>query len=189
MCSNALLMVGAQTINSFTDNSERAKQCANLYPTVRDYVISAHPWNCAIKRVVLSPNTTAPAFDWAYQFTLPGDFMRLLAVGEAGMEDDFNIEGGNILSDASILYLRYIYQNTNESTYTPLLVMAITQAMRQTLAYPVTQSSSLEQLIDQAIEPFLKKARAVDSMDQPPQTVGDFRLLNSRYIPHGNGWN
>ena len=186
ICSNALLMVGAQTINSFDgDLSDRQRLVANLYPTVRDYVLSMHPWNCAIKRVQLGPDVVPPSYDYANAFTLPPDFLRLLAVGEAGAETDFRIEGGKILSDEALLKLRYIFKNDNEATWTPLLVMAATQAMRQVLAYPITQSASLEQLIDTAIGPILKRARAIDSQDQPPETLGDFRLLGSRYSPIG----
>ena len=185
ICSNALLMLGGQTIASFDDTSDRARQCANLYPTVRNYVLSSHPWNTCIKRTVLSPDAAKPAFDWALQYSLPGDFLRLLSTGDAGSEPTYVIEDGKILTNAAILKLRYIYLNDNENKWTPLLVMAVTMAMRQVLAYPVTQSTSLEQLIDQAIEPILKRARTVDSQDQPPQTLGDFRLLGSRFSPRG----
>ena len=115
------------------------------------------------------------------QFTLPADFLRLLATGEAGIEPEYMIEDGKVLMNSSPLKLRYIYRNDNESKWTALLVMAVTLAMRQALAYPITQSTSLEQLIDQAIEPTLKRARTIDSQDQPPQTLGDFRLLQARF--------
>lgn len=180
ICSNALLMLGAQTINSLDDPSDRARQCANLYPTVRDYVLSSHPWNCCTRRVILNPDTSAPAFDWTMQFTLPGDYLRMLSVGEAGIEAAYMIEDGKVLSNTSPLRLRYIYRNTNPAKWTPLLVHAVTMAMRQVLAYPITQSTSLEQLIDQVIEPILKRARSIDSQDEPPATLGDFRLLASR---------
>jgi len=191
ICSNASLMLNGGTISSFNDPSERARQCSNLYPTVRDYVLSAHPWNCCIKRVQLSPDVETPAFDWAFQFTLPADFLRIMQVGELGSEPEYNIEFGDdgtkkLLMDDSVLLLRYCFANTNEATWTPLLVMAVTLAMRQVLAYPITASTSLEQLISQSIAPMIQKAQAIDSSDQPPQTLGDFRLLNSRY--GSNAW-
>lgn len=186
ICSNALLMVGAQTINSFDgDLSDRQRLAVNLYPTVRDYVLSCHPWNCCIARVLLNPDTVAPLFDYANTFTIPANFLRMLSIGERGAEADYRIEGGKLLCDESPIRLRYIFKNEVEATWTPLLVMAVTQAMRQVLAYPITQSASLEQLIDQTLEPILKKARTIDSQDQPPETLGDFRLLNSRYSATG----
>ncbi len=193
ICSNALLMVGAQTINSLTDGtSDRQKIAVNLYPTVRNYVLSMHPWGCCRKRVLLPPDADAvgalvvPAFDWAYQFSLPADFARMLAVGYDGYELNYVIENGKLLCDSTPIPLRYAYLNTNESAWSGLLVMAVTLAMRAVLAYPVTASTSLEQLIEQSIVGTLKTARAIDSTDQPPETLGDFRLLGSRYTPSGS---
>ena len=174
-------MLGANPISSFQDNSPKATQCANLYPSVRDYVLGSHPWNFATKRVLLNPDSQAPAFDWSKQYTLPSDFVRILSVGESGSENEYRIENGKILTDAAPLKLRYVWLNTNEGTWTPTMVWAMTVSMRQVLAYPITQSTSLEQLIDQAIEPILKRARSVDSMDQPPEQLGDSRLLGSRF--------
>lgn len=193
ICSNALLMLGSHTIASFDEATDRARQCSNLYPTVRDYVLAAHPWNCCIKRVSLNADVAVPAFDWALQYTLPTDFVRILQVGEHGSEVPYNLEFGDdgskkLLMDSKPLKLRYVFSNTNEVTWTPLLVMSVTLAMRQVLAYPITQSTSLEQLISQAIAPMLKQARAIDSTDQPPDTLGDFRLLNSRYGSGSASW-
>src|SRR3546814_17689916 len=86
ICSNALLRLGADPINSFDEadnfgsNIERARLCANLWPNVRRQVIRSHPWNCATKRVVLSPDAAAPAFGYANRFQMPGEWLRTLAV-------------------------------------------------------------------------------------------------------------
>lgn len=186
ICSNALLMVGDDPINSFDDSSDRARLVSNLWETVRDYVLSSHPWNPCTKRVQLNPDTDAPAYDYAMQYTLPADFLRLGSIGENGAEPDYRIESGKILCDDSPLLLRYVWKNTIVGSYTPLMVMALTLAMRQVVAYPITSSTSLEQLIDQAIAPMLKTARTIDAQDQPPETLGDFRLLNSRFSSRAN---
>lgn len=186
-------MVGAQTINNLTDGtSDRQRLAVNLYPTIRDYVLSVHPWGCCRKRVLLAPDAdglgvlVVPAYDWAYEYTLPSDYARMLAVGYDGEEVDYVIENGKILADDNPLPLRYAFFNRNEATWSGLLVMSVTLAMRAVLAYPITASTSLEQLIDQNIAGTLKQARAIDSGDQPPETLGDFRLLNSRYTPNGS---
>jgi len=151
---------------------------------VRDYLLGSHPWNCCRKRVVLNPVVGAPTFDYAYAYALPADFARLLQVGrdERGIPD-YRIENGQILCDDAPLYLRYCFLNQNEATWTPLMVMACTELMRTVLAYPVTQSTSLEQLLQQVLQPYLREARAVDSEDTPPETLGDFPLLQARFSP------
>lgn len=180
ICSNALLLLGAQTINSLSENNDRARACSNLYPMVRNYLLRSHPWNCAVKRVALAPDATAPAFDWDNQFTLPSDFMRVLSVGEAGAEVEYKVESGKLLCDDNPAYLRYIWRNENPATWDDMLVWGVTQAMKAALAYPITQSTSLEQLVEDACERVLKKARSVDGQDDPPDTLGDSPLLAAR---------
>ena len=55
ICSNALLELGADPINSLEEGTKFARLCANLYPSLRDDVLRAHYWKCATKRVTLSP--------------------------------------------------------------------------------------------------------------------------------------
>ena len=97
IASNALLMLGDKPIASFLEESDRARLASNLWPQVRDSVLRSHPWNCAIKRVTLSPDETAPAFDWSYAFSLPGDFIKALSVGNMGAEGEFRIEGRKLI--------------------------------------------------------------------------------------------
>lgn len=186
ICSNALLLLGAQPINSLSEATDRARAASNLYPMVRNYLLRSHPWNCAVKRVALAPDTETPAFDWDFQFTLPSDYMRTLSVGESGMEADFKIEAGKLLCNENPAYLRYIFRNENPGTWDDMLVWGCTQAMKAALAYPITQSASLEDLVEKACEQVLKKARAVDGQDDTPETLGDSPLLNARM--GGRSW-
>lgn len=187
ICSNALLMLGAQTINDFADqqNLDRAKLCANLYPTVRDDLIRNHPWNCCIKRVVLAPDAVAPAFGYGYSFELPADFMRVLEVGESDNQIDYLVEGRTIQANTTVLELRYVFRNEVESTWDASLVKLATLAMAAALAYPVTQSASMQQTMEEKLEMSLRRARAVDGQEDPPQMLGDERLLASRF---GSYW-
>lgn len=181
IASNALLMLGAQPINDFGEDSDRARLASNLYPSVRDDMLRSHPWNCAIKRVVLSPATEAPAFGYAYKFPLPSDWLRILSVGDYGAEIDYRIEGHMLLANESVLMLRYIFRNEVESTWDAALIHCMTLAMAARMAYAITQSASLEQTRLQELEMVLKRARAIDGQDDPPETFGDNRLLDSRY--------
>lgn len=180
ICSNALLMLGADPLNSLSDTSDHAVMCLNLYPAARDVVLRSHPWNCAIKRVVLAPNATAPLFDYAYSFNLPADWLRTLSVGDSSYATDYVSEGRQLLSDESSLPLRYVFRNEDENTWHAGLVEAVTMAMAERLAYPITSSASMQQTMMQKLQEVLKRARAEDGQEDPPETLGDFPLLASR---------
>jgi hypothetical protein len=187
ICSNALLMLGSQTINDFEDqlNLDRAKLCANLYPTVRDDMLRSHPWNCCVKRIVLAPDAASPAFGYEQSFELPADLLRVLEVGTSGCQIDYLVEGRSIQANTTVLELRYIFRNLVESTWDANLINVVTQAMCASLAYPVTQSTAKQAGEEQKLEQMLRRARAVDGQEDPPQTLGDERLYASRF---GSYW-
>lgn len=185
ICSNALLMLGAQTINDFNEPLDRAKLAANLYPTVREGLLRAHPWNCTIKRALLAPDATPPAFGYANQFELPADFLRVLEVGQAGQQIDYLVEGRSILANAVSVELRYVYLNEVENTWDASLVELLTLAMAAVMAYPITQSTALADKMDAKLAMAKKVARAVDGQEDPPQTLGDERLYAARFGAHG----
>lgn len=188
ICSNALLKLGAQPINDLSESSDRARLASNLYASVRDSMLRSHPWNCCIKRVVLSPDTTAPAFDFDYQFSLPNDYERALSVGESGIEATFKIEGLKLLSDDNPLYLRYVSNETNPAKWDSMLVMGMELAMAAAMAYAITQSASMRDSMRQELEMHMKRARAVDGQDDTPETMGDTPLINSRFGTGGGWW-
>lgn len=187
ICSNALLMLGAQTINDFQDqlNLDRAKLCANLYPFQRDSILRAHPWNCCIKRIVLAPLAEVPPFGYPHAFELPADCLRVLEVGTKDMQIDYLVEARRILADTSVLELRYVFQNEVEATWDSHLVDLMTAAMAAVLAYPITQSTSERDSREAKLAQLLRQAKAADGQEDPPQTLGNEHLLQSRF---GNGW-
>lgn len=182
ICSNALLMLGDNPIASFAEDSDKARLASNLWETARDHVLRRHPWNCAIKRVILSPDTAAPAFDFGKQFELPADWLRTLSVGEEGERPRYRIEGRKVLMDESACKLRYIFRNENPATWDSMLVWCMTRVMRALFAYPITQSTSLEQLIEQEVMQLMKESRAVDGQEDEPEAFDESPLIAARFI-------
>lgn len=181
ICSNALLMLGAQTIASLDEDNDRARLAKNLYESARDMALRAHPWNCATKRVVLAADSSAPVFGYDAQFTLPSDFLRIVEVGDYNEDIDWKVESGKILASGTALKVRYIWRNAVPSTWDAMLVHAMELQMAALMAYSITMSTAKEQLQLEKLSQFLKKARAVDGQDDPAQQLGDERLLTARF--------
>jgi hypothetical protein len=180
VCSNALLMLGAGSINDFTTVNDRTTLCVNLFPQVRDAVLRSHPWNCAVARIALAPETTVPPFDYDAQFAIPDNWIRTLQVGERGIEIDHRHEGRKLLANTDTLFLRYIFRNEVVATWDTMLIHGVSLLMKAALAYPITKSASLAtSALEDAIA-YMKTCRAVDGQDDPPDTLGDFRLAAAR---------
>ncbi|MEM5429397.1 hypothetical protein [Cupriavidus oxalaticus] len=181
ICSNALLELGGDPINSLTEGTKMARLCANLYPSTRDDVLRAHYWKCATKRLVLSPLQAAPAWGWSYQFKLPGDWIRTIQIGENGCPDEFEQEGLNLLMGVQTCKIKYVFRNEDEASWTRNLIRQMEIEMAARLAYAVTKSTTVRDSKLQEALMHLKMARAVDGQDNPPEEFDAGSLLESRF--------
>lgn len=181
ICTNALLMIGDKPIASFSESTPSAIRCSNLYPSVKAKVLRSHPWNCAIKRVVLSPLAETPEFDWGYKFTKPSDWLKTLQVGLKDCPDEYEPEGNSILANVAALRLRYI-ADQDERLFDSMLVSAMEMSMAVVLAYATTASTSLRAELVAELKDLMKEARAVDGQDdQSDELSSELILVGSRY--------
>lgn len=181
ICSNALLELGDSPISSFDESNDRTRLVVNLYEQKRDRVLRLNDWKCATKRIILSPDVTAPAFEWAYRFALPDDWLRTLSVGETrDDQDDYEQEGRHLLMNRNVCYLRYIWRNEDEATWDSLLIDAMTKVMVAALTYPITKSTSKQATDEEIVKRVLAEARNVDAVDNPLERLGDYPLLANR---------
>ena len=68
LASNALLLIGEETISSFTDDSTAALVAANLYELTFESLLTLHPWRFASTQVTLSRLTATPVSEWSYAY-------------------------------------------------------------------------------------------------------------------------
>ena len=99
ICNLALGNIRAGSINSLTENSQQAKQCALRYPILRDQMLQDSPWQFAgaVKPLAL---LVADLFDWAYTYSYPVDCFRINRLVP-------NFEGINAENRTSGLYYPY----------------------------------------------------------------------------------
>lgn len=179
--SNGLLLLGAKPFSDFSEPQDHVTLCANLYPSVRDTVLRAHSWNCATKRVLLSPLASTPAFDFQYEFQLPADWLRTIQVGLKGNTIPYRSEGRRILANVAALPLVYVFRNDIPGTWSTNLVHVMELAMAASLAYPVTSSTTMMQAKQQEYTAALKVAKAIDGQDDPPEEFEEGSFAEARF--------
>lgn len=84
--------------------------------------------------------------------------------------------------DYSVLYVEYIYYNTDTTTWSPRFLDAMVHNLAIKLVVPITNNPKNKELLLQEYENLtLRKARSVDAQQGKPKTL--FRSLwwNSRY--------
>ena len=189
----ALTMLGQQPISALTDSNNRATMANARYADVRDSVLRSHPWNCAVKRDSLAKRSDqAPEWGYTTTYVLPSDFVRLVDIEdptqkysiEAGNQGDVTSDGNDLvmLSDASEMNIRYIYQITTVAKMDDTLKHAIATKLAAELALAITGDSGKEQFLLQKYERVLVQAQWEDSIQHnTTETIHGGLWLESRY--------
>jgi len=189
ICNSALNMLGANNIISLTEDSKNARLMNQRYTSVRDSIFRSHSWNCLIKRVQLSADTETPTHEYAKQYTLPSDSLRVLKIGghhngsssdlDAGQK--FKIEGRKLLTDETTVFLIYIAKITDPNEYDTLLIETISAKLASELCYSITASTSLAGQMIQLYDEKLREARHVDATEGTAENLDASSFINSRY--------
>lgn len=168
ICNIALNALGASNIISLTEDSKAARLCNQRYTFVRDSVFRNHPWNCLIQRTSLAQDADAPAFQFAFSYTLPADpfCLRVLDVENEELGSIvYVIEGRKLLTDESAINLRYVGLVTDPNQYDSLLIETLAAALASELAYPIANSNTLQTQLYQLYLEKLRAARYVDATE------------------------
>jgi len=181
ICSNALLKLGAEPLSSFTDGTAESTAASVLYPSVRDALLSCHPWNFAVTQQPLARLAAPPAADYAHAYQVPGDFLRALSAGTGrrGRGVRYRISGGALHSDASEIILTYV-RRIHEAAFPPFFTHALIARMAAELCLPLTESVSRAESLHGQADRELRQARLIDAQQETPPALEDFPLVEVR---------
>ena len=164
IANSALVKLGADRISSLTQETRAAQLINAIYDQVRDQVLRDHPWNFALTRVTLAPNSTTPAFEYLYTYDLPSDCLKAYRTYPDTI--DWVVEGRTILcNEAEELNLQYVYRHEDESSWSADFAEAFAWKLAAETAYALTQSSTKEAACAQGYVRALAEARSMDGME------------------------
>lgn len=159
LCNLALARLGdSATVVSIDppEGSAQAEHCAMFYPIARDVLLSAHPWNFAVRRQRLS-KLEHESEQWRFAFALPSDALSLIDVLKADEADDYgdslvdarveyHVEmlGASeaILTDEQNIIIRYLARVEKVSLFPPLFVEALTWKLAAMIAGPLIKGDA-----------------------------------------------
>ncbi len=101
----AFSKLGADTIGSFTEDSEEARKAAQHYENVKLTCLSSNLWRFNLREAQLSRLTTAPSSRFTYGYQLPADFLALK--GLKSDTSDYSQEGDKLLSNSEQVTIFY----------------------------------------------------------------------------------
>lgn len=188
----ALTKLGDLRILNLTDNTKPAREVNAVFDMTRDYLQRRFSWRFCIKRANLAADTTVPLWDWAYQYPLPADCMRILQVGQWYPSPDLSdlistggqeyvVEGKYILSNqAGPLKLRYLSRVTDPVQFDAAFDMAFSAYLAYILAEPLTASAEQKQMAYNDYRNSIKDAVIANAIENPPESLADQTWILAR---------
>lgn len=181
LCSRALLKIGAATIASFDEGTAESEVAANLYPPLRDALLSSHPWNFATGQVSLPRLAAQPVADFAHAFQLPPDFLRALSAGISGRGQGliYRIAENRLHCDSEEAVLTYVFR-PEEASFPPFFDQALIARLAAEFCIPLTESTTRAEMLHRLSEDEYRRAKLIDGQQDIPSAITDFPLVEVR---------
>jgi hypothetical protein len=201
ICNQALNLLGADVISSFSDTTnDAATVCNNIYDTIKKQTLSLYPWSFALTKVQLARSSTTPINEWSYQYDLPSTAVsgtplqvynssatRVLPI--QNYELLYTASGPTIATNESSIYIDYVTSGISEGLMPSYFVQLLVYMMAWHLAEPVTDQTTkadywrtvaLGGMAENGRGGYFRQAMNIDGRGKPNYAIVDFPLADVR---------
>lgn len=163
LCSRALLLIGANSIQSFQDGTRESNVCSSIYETIRDSLLTNRPWLFSIHQQELARLNKEPLKDWKYIYAIPNDVLRIKKV--VGSKN-FDVMADGIYSNDPNLFVEC--QKTVDASEMPAYFqLALISELCAKLSLSLLGDENKFKLFSQLAQRDLVNARLVDEQNVP----------------------
>lgn len=179
ICARALILIGADPITSFDENTTEALVASNMYEDVARASLVNSRWRFSTNQALLNLLSAAPTgrYDRAYQ--LPADLLMLHAVTVGDLPIEYQIYGSKVFADtdpADIVIADYTFR-ANEQDWPSYFTIAVEYSLAVVFATSIARDATLAALMKEQARESMAKARSLDSQQQTSR-----KLTTSRFI-------
>jgi hypothetical protein len=177
-----MVLVGAKTISSFTQNTTESKVASQLYEATLENLITRCRWRFASKQSQLSKNTTNPDARYESSYALPNDALVIHTVTVADDVIKYDRYGQNLFTDTTssdIVIADYTFQ-PSESDFPPYFKQTLVFELASLFAGAVARNDQLSELYHKRAIAQLAIAKGLDAQAQTTRRMEVERFRNTR---------
>ena len=147
ICARALILLGEAPISSFDETRDAAVVCANVYPGLRDAILSQHPWRFLMTKKKLTRASETPVGEYSYSHIIPTDAIdRKVHAVFASSKDkqgisNFEVFENRIFSDYEELWADYKITKL-EASWPEAVALLMVYAMCAEIAFTITDQQN-----------------------------------------------
>ncbi len=178
LLNDALCQIGATRITGIDEGSINANHCQLFYPSLRDDLLRAAHWRFATARVELVQDVAKPLFEFAFQYSLPPDFLKIreyngasldttnLALFERATVRRYEIEGRKLVTNDAEAKIVFTQRITDPNIFDSLFYQTLTTWLASKLSNAITKDTNRSlALLTKAIQVLLPMALNVDGQE------------------------
>lgn len=182
ICSRALILIGADPITSFTEDTTEALVASNLYEDVARSQLCRTRWRFATEQAQLAAHSDEPTgrFDIAHQ--LPTNLLMINAITIADQPIKYTVYGDMVYSDSSPtdeLICDYIYR-ADEAEWASYFIIALEHHLASIFATSIARDAGLASLFEAKADDLMRKAKSIDSQQHTTRKLTTSRFLTER---------
>lgn len=187
LCSQALVLIGAQPIASFSDGTTEAVVASQLYEATAQDMLTRHRWRFATRQRQLQPTTLAedglmPDDRWTAFYQLPVDCLLVHGVTVRGFALEYDRQRDLVLTNTQPedeVVLIYSYR-APESTWPPYFDAAMRFQLASIFALSVANRETLAESMERAALRQMAAARNIDSQSRTTGQLDVSRIVRAR---------
>ena len=143
--------------------------------------MSSGEWSTLLAQQQLARLTVNPIHGFDFQYQLPTDLLKLVAIDNNDSHDTIYMrEGDRLLVNFDPVSITYIKREPNTQLWGPHLTTAVSLKLASELALPLTNSAAIVEMLEKKYLNWMRKALAADSQQSSVRVVSADDLLRVR---------
>ena len=179
IANRALILVGANTISSFDEDSEEGRVSNSMYEDMIRTLLISSRWRFATKQAQLNLLSGTPLGRYTRKYQLPADYLMLHAVTVNDLAIEYNVYEDEVYADtdsADALIADYAFR-VSEANFPSYFIMLAEYRMATILATALARDEQMASLFDAQTTVMAQQAKTLDSQQQTTR-----KLVTSRFI-------
>ncbi len=179
IANRALILVGANTISSFDEDSEEGRVSNSMYEDMIRTLLISSRWRFATKQATLNLLSDTPQGRYTRKYQLPSDYLMLHAITVNDLVIEYNVYEDEVYADTSeadVLIADYTFR-TAEANFPSYFIMLAEYRLATILATALARDEQMASLFDVQTARLAQQAKTLDSQQQTTR-----KLVTSRFI-------
>ena len=182
ICNQGLVLIGANTIASFTDNTVESKVANQLYETTLRSLLTKARWRFATKQAQLTKLSADPLDKWDSAYQIPNDAILIHTVTVSDnviVFDRYNEELYTNTSSSDVVVCHYTFQ-PHEKEFPDYFTQAVVFELASLFAGAIARNDQLSMLYQKRGQQQLVLARSMESQTQTTRKLNTSLLIEVR---------